>query len=34
LSYRASNQMKLGHKGHLDTRNKFNKSKGFPFDFG
>jgi hypothetical protein len=22
LSYRAPNQMKLGHKGHLNTRNK------------
>jgi hypothetical protein len=26
LSYNAPNQMKFGHKGHLNTRNKFPKS--------
>jgi hypothetical protein len=25
LSYGTSNQMKLGHKGHLNTRNNFPK---------
>jgi hypothetical protein len=39
LSYIASNQMKLGHEGHLNTSNKcpkvvFPKSKDFPSDFG
>jgi hypothetical protein len=37
--YRAPTQMKLGHKGHLSTRNKFPKevflkSNDFPSDFG
>jgi hypothetical protein len=39
LSYGAPNQMKLGHKDHLNTRNKFlkevfSKSNDFPSDFG
>jgi hypothetical protein len=25
LSYEAQNRMKIGHKGHLNTRNKFPK---------
>jgi hypothetical protein len=38
LSYSAPNQMKLRHKGHLNTRNRFpkdtfSKSNDFPFDF-
>jgi hypothetical protein len=39
LSYIAPNWMKIGHKGHLNTRNKFpkvifSKSNDFPSDFG
>jgi hypothetical protein len=39
LSNRSPNWMKLGHKGHLNKRNKFpkvvfSKSKDFPSDFG
>jgi hypothetical protein len=39
LSYSAPNRMKFGHKGHLNTRNKFPKevfpkSNDFSFDFG
>jgi hypothetical protein len=39
LNYSAPTQMKLGHKGHLNTRNKFPnevfpKSNDFPSDFG
>jgi hypothetical protein len=39
LSYRAPNWIKLGHKGHLNTRNKFSKEvfskfNDFLFDFG
>jgi hypothetical protein len=38
LSYRAPNQIKFGHKGHLSIRNKFpkevsSKSRDFPFNF-
>jgi hypothetical protein len=39
LSYKAPNWMKLGHKGHLNKRNMFQK-RGFPksryfsFNFG
>jgi hypothetical protein len=38
LSYMAPNQMKLGHMGHLNARNKFMKDiffqiQGFSFQF-